>query len=42
MNTYLVEYGLVIEVEAENEDEAIEKANEAANIEDAYIDVKEL
>ena len=40
--TYLVEYGLVIEVEAENEKEALEKANEVANIEDAYYEVKEL
>lgn len=40
--TYLVEYGLVVEVEAENEEEALERANEIAKIEDAYFEVKEL
>ena len=38
---YFVEFGLVVEVDANNEEEAEEKAWELANIEDAYVYVKE-
>lgn len=34
---YTVEYSLVIEVEAEDAIEAKEKADELANIQDAYV-----
>ena len=42
MNHYFVEFGMVIEVDAENEEEAEEKAREVAKIEDAYAYVREV
>lgn len=43
MNTYLVELTCSIYIEAENEDEAVEKAYEDIDINDlyAYVDGKE-
>ena len=42
MNHYFVEFGMVIEVDADSKEEAEEKAREIAKIEDAYVYVREV